>query len=330
MDRQYTEKDLTVVIPAHNCADYLADAIASIEAQTRQPAQVIVVENASTDATRRVLEALQASSSLNLKVLYTDCPGVSNARNLGFSLASTRLVAMLDADDLYRPEFLQMGLEAYNRVAGLVLFFGNRQSLRGDLVGGQSFLERTRLTEVDFRQVAPGLRQVTGDIFRPLLYGNFISPSTAIVCRHAAYRAGLFPNFLDSSEDRLFFARLVRQGPVAYSMQPLSLYRIHDMSKTASENLLYLRKNAVLCLRYLALELSGEILGRSEKLALKASVQDAAEKLFYTAAERGPGEYARTRTWAKTVGVQNPRPVWFQLKALRNLNFRFALLRRSP
>jgi len=330
MDRRYTEKDLTVVIPAHNCADYLADAIASIEAQTRQPAQVIVVENASTDGTRRVLEALQATSSLDLKVLYTDCPGVSNARNLGFSLASTRLVAMLDADDLYRPEFLQMGLEAYNRVPGLVLFFGNRQPLRGDLIGGQLFLEQTRLAEVEFRQVGAGLRQVTGDIFRPLLYGNFISPSTAIVSRYAAYRAGLFPNFLDSSEDRLFFARLVRQGPVAYSMQPLSLYRIHNQSKTGSENLLYLRKNAVLCLRYLALELSGEVLESSGKQALEAGLQDAAEKLFYTAAERGPGEYARTRAWAKSVGIRNPRPLWFQLKAMRNLKFRSVPVRRSP
>lgn len=330
MDRRYTERDLTVVIPAHNCADYLADAIASIELQTLQPAQVIVVENASSDGTRAVLDALQVRCSLDLKVVHTDCPGVSNARNLGFSLASTRLVAMLDADDLYHPEFLQTGLEAYNRVPGLILFFGNRQPLQEGRVPEQPFLERTRLTEVAFCQVGSGLRKVTGNIFQPLLYGNFISPSTAIVSRYAAYRAGLFPNFLDSSEDRLFFARLVRLGTVAYTMQPLSLYRIHDRSKTRSESLLYLRKNAVLCLRHLAVELSGDNRRSGHKRALRDALQDAAEKLFYAAAERGPGEYARTRAWAKALGVQNPRPVWFQLKALRNLRFGPAPVGRTP
>lgn len=328
MDRRFTGRDLTVVIPAHNSADYLQDAIASVEAQTVKPARLIVVENGSTDNSRELLESLRPSCSVDFTVVHTDCPGVSNARNLGFSLARTPLVAMLDADDMYRPGFLACGLEAFNAIDGLVLFFGNRMPLRDGNVENAPFLEQTRLREVAYRERDSGIREVTGDIFTPLLYGNFISPSAAMVSRRAAYKAGLFPNFLDSSEDRLFFSQMVRQGGVAYTLQPVSLYRLHEMSKTSSSDLLHLRRNAVLCLKYLVLELSREVLPQAQVQGVRLALQRAAGQLFYAAADRGSYEYARTRAWARQVGVGNPRPLWFQLKALKNQRFFSVPLRR--
>ncbi|WP_175618622.1 glycosyltransferase family 2 protein [Marinobacter lutaoensis] len=316
--RPYSGEDLTVVIPAHNCAEFVAEAIASVEAQTIRPALIIVVENASSDGTRAVLESLVERCSVDLQVLHTDYPGVSNARNLGFSHAHTRLVAMLDADDMYCPDFLQKGLDAFNTVTSLQLFFGNRKPYSEGQVTGPSFLEQSRLVEVGFREAGHRIREVTGDLFSPLLRGNFIPPSATIVVREAAYRAGLFPLSLDSSEDRLFYSRLVRLGTVAYSLDSAALYRIHDLSKTRSSQLLHLRKNAVLCLKHLGLELSGKQLSGHEQRAIRTALREAAEKFFYTAAEEGPIGYAHACAWAKMVELRNPKPLWFQLKALRN------------
>lgn len=319
--RPYSGEDLTVVIPAHNCAEFVAEAIASVEAQTIRPALIIVVENASSDGTRAVLESLVERCSVDLQVLHTDYPGVSNARNLGFSHAHTRLVAMLDADDMYCPDFLQKGLDAFNTVTSLQLFFGNRKPYSEGQVTGPSFLEQSRLVEVGFREAGHRIREVTGDLFSPLLRGNFIPPSATIVVREAAYQAGLFPLFLDSSEDRLFFSRVVRLGCVAYTMDIVSLYRCHSMSKTAISDWIYLKKNSVLCLQFLLLESRHYDFSINDRQSVVLALEEESKNLLYAAADRGWREYILICRWIRKVGLRNPNPVFLAAKAIRNSKY---------
>jgi glycosyltransferase involved in cell wall biosynthesis len=93
-----------VVIPAFDAAPHLREAIDSALAQTRRPARVIVVDDASTDATATVARACGASVEL---VTHAHNRGAAAARNTGIVAATAPLVAFLDADDRWTPDKLE-------------------------------------------------------------------------------------------------------------------------------------------------------------------------------------------------------------------------------
>lgn len=92
-----TAETVSVVIPAHNAAAFLAEAVASVRAQTVPVTEIIVVDDGSTDATPAVIAALGVRS------LRKEKGGAAAARNRGAELATGEWLAFLDADDLWLP-----------------------------------------------------------------------------------------------------------------------------------------------------------------------------------------------------------------------------------
>ena len=91
---------VAVVIPCFNGAKFLADALESVNAQTRAPQRIIVVDDGSTDSSSDIAREHGAV------VLRQDNRGDGAARNAGIAAADTDLVAWLDADDRWRPNHL--------------------------------------------------------------------------------------------------------------------------------------------------------------------------------------------------------------------------------
>lgn len=101
---------VSVVIPCYRCADTIERAIASVAAQTLLPAEVVLVEDASGDDTRAVLNRLSqryAPDWIRL-VLLDQNVGAASARNAGWAVASQPLVAFLDADDAWHPKKIEV------------------------------------------------------------------------------------------------------------------------------------------------------------------------------------------------------------------------------
>lgn len=91
---------ISVVIPARNDAALLADALAALSRQTRQPDEVIVVDNASIDATAAV------ASSAGARVITQSVPGIWPAAAMGYDAASGDIIARLDADSVPPEDWL--------------------------------------------------------------------------------------------------------------------------------------------------------------------------------------------------------------------------------
>ncbi|MBD0267798.1 MAG: glycosyltransferase family 2 protein [Cyanobacteria bacterium Co-bin8] len=87
---------ISVIICTHNRAAYLGAAIDSLLAQDFEPFEILVIDNASTDATRQVVE--QRLDHARLRYLYEPVLGLSVARNRGAVAAQGRLLAYLDDD----------------------------------------------------------------------------------------------------------------------------------------------------------------------------------------------------------------------------------------
>ncbi|WP_097461235.1 glycosyltransferase family 2 protein [Mangrovitalea sediminis] len=318
MTQNFSGQDITVVIPAHNCERFIEDAICSVEAQTERPKEILIVENASSDKSYEVIQGLAAERKVPLRIVKTSCPGVSNARNLGFSLASTPLISMLDADDLYDQCFLSLALRAFNAKPELTLFFGNRRPLSDGNVTGDTFLEKTRLMSLDYEEVVPDIRYVSGDLFSELLKGSFVSCSGAVLQKEAAYRAGLFPVGLVSSEDRKFFCRLSLCGPSAYTLAVTHFYREHDASRTGRSHWIELRRNAIVALNMIRLELSNKDLSVEQQGRLDEAIGAEVTKLLYDGADNGWERFQAQRRWLESKGLSKGISPRFYLKALKN------------
>jgi len=103
---------VTVVIPTFNSAATIKRALDSAYAQTVLPEQVIVVDNASTDATIEVVEKLAVDDCCEVELVRQQRNGGPGAaRNAGWNLAATEFVAFLDSDDSWHSTKLEQQLD---------------------------------------------------------------------------------------------------------------------------------------------------------------------------------------------------------------------------
>ncbi len=94
---------ISVIIPAFNAELYISDSVNSVLHQTRKPAEVVVVDDASTDRT------YESASAFGDPVKVIKLPrnsGVGNARNAGVKSSCGDYIAFLDADDILLPDHL--------------------------------------------------------------------------------------------------------------------------------------------------------------------------------------------------------------------------------
>ena len=100
-----TAPAISIILPAYNVAAYIGGAIASIKAQGFTDFEVLCIDDGSTDATRANAMAAIGQDE-RFRILSQPNAGLSAARNVGLDLARGEVVAFLDGDDGYDPDFL--------------------------------------------------------------------------------------------------------------------------------------------------------------------------------------------------------------------------------
>ena len=104
-----TYADVSVVIPVKNSEASISRALKSVFLQELSPAEVIVIDNGSSDDT--VQEAQKWEEKLPLQILSCSTPGSGAARNIGLINSKSSRVAFLDSDDLWYPSKLKTQIE---------------------------------------------------------------------------------------------------------------------------------------------------------------------------------------------------------------------------
>ena len=118
-----------VVIPCRNYGQYLDQAIDSVLAQTRPPAEILVVDDGSTDHTR---QAAGRYASRGVRYLYVEHHNSHEARREGFEATRAEVLCFLDADDMLAPDYLQQGLAQFVEYrVGLV--YSDKAEIAGEL-----------------------------------------------------------------------------------------------------------------------------------------------------------------------------------------------------
>ena len=97
------EQQVSTIIPVHNRASLLQEAVASVLAQTHRPIEIIIVNDGSDDDTAAVAEQLSRSSTDPIRVIHQANGGPGLARQRGLEAATGAFVQFLDSDDLLLP-----------------------------------------------------------------------------------------------------------------------------------------------------------------------------------------------------------------------------------
>jgi glycosyltransferase involved in cell wall biosynthesis len=113
-------RGVSVILPVYNAAPYITQALASVRSQTLPVAEIIVVDDGSTDAGPEIVAA-----DSRVTLLRRPHAGIAATVNAGVAAARGELIAFLDADDRWLPEKTALQHAALERDPGLMMIFGH-------------------------------------------------------------------------------------------------------------------------------------------------------------------------------------------------------------
>jgi glycosyltransferase involved in cell wall biosynthesis len=218
----------SVIVAAYQVADVISDALDSIRNQRLQPLEVIVCDDGSTDD----LETTLVPYRNEIVLIRKENGGEASAKNAAAHAASGDFVAVLDADDVYRPEYLAAVSELAQLRPDLDILTTNGVLVAHGAPVRQVYHRRWRFELADQR--------------RAILQRNFVF-GVAAVRRSVLLEHGGFDESILWTTDWDCWLRLILAGSVAGCVdEELAEYRLRETSLTARRRELLLGKIATL------------------------------------------------------------------------------------
>ncbi len=220
---------VTVIIPSFNAANTLNEAIQSIEVPVGVDAEIIVVDDGSSDNTAEVLAPLVQKGQV--RYFYKENGGAASARNFGLKVAKGQYIGFLDADDVMLPGSLKKRLEIFDRFPELDIVFGDYILIddMGEALNKQPILEsKGFLSDAD--------KYITYKENEVVLFSSFfhhfylratprpICTDTIMISRDIVLRRGYFNKEYSIGEDNDYWQRLIEGNPVGYVNAPVAAY----------------------------------------------------------------------------------------------------------
>lgn len=212
---------ISIIIPAYNVARYISETLRSVFAQTCDDYEVILVNDGSPD-TEEFECAIQPFRD-RINYLKQENRGASAARNTGLRSARGELIAFLDADDLWSPNYLAEQLKFIGEY-GCDLACADAMILGVSADAGRSYMD-------SLMAAAPPEGRLT---FLELVSAErSLITSGVVVRRDLVLEVGLFDEALRNAQDFDLWLRLARHGArLAYHRRVLLSYRSRPDSLT--------------------------------------------------------------------------------------------------
>ncbi len=194
--------EVSVIIPTYNRAEKVCRAVKSVLDQTFTDFEIIVIDDASTDDT---IDRLKKFGDRVKIIRPSENKGVSAARNSGIRAADGRYIALLDSDDYWMPEKLQVQLDFFNENPEAVICQAREIWIRKG------------------KRVNPAKKHLkpSGDIFIPSLKLCLVSPSAVMFKKSLLDEVGLFDEEFPVCEDYDLWLRIAYRYPVYLIEQDL-------------------------------------------------------------------------------------------------------------
>lgn len=189
---------VSIVLPTYNRAGKIGNAIESVLRSTYPHFELLIIDDGSVDETETVVSSYQDKRIKYYKMSQNG--GQSKARNYGMQISQYDYIAFEDSDDLWRPEKLELQMQAILSADADVGFAYHK--LRYDLGGGRSFI-------LPDEKVAT--EKKNGGIYAQLLWDNLVGMPTLLVKKECIKAVGYLDESLQSLEDYDFALRLAQR-----------------------------------------------------------------------------------------------------------------------
>ena len=208
---------VSVVIPAYNVAPFIAETLDSVLAQTFRDYEIVVVNDGSPDTA--ALEQQLTGYFDAIVYLRQANGGAARARNTGIEHARGDLIAFLDGDDVWRPEYLREQIE-YLDAGGLEMVYANALMFGAVRTPNETYMDKAPSDgPADCAAIVRGRCNVV--------------TSGTIVSRQRVLEVGLFDSSLPriGMEDFDLWLRLAKAGTrIGYQRKVLLHYRVSPNS----------------------------------------------------------------------------------------------------
>lgn len=206
--------EFSVVIPARDALPLLLEAIDSALAQTLPPAEIVVVDDGSSDGTAEAVASRYARHP-EVRLLSGRFGSAGAARNAGWRAATRPWIAFLDADDIWFPEKLATAAAALESFPVADWFFSDGTFKPLDGAEWRSWLA----AYAEIRE------PYVGRPIAELLEVNFILTSSVVVRRSLLESLGGFDPDMTHAEDIDLWIRMARRSPATAGLRPLVRYQ---------------------------------------------------------------------------------------------------------
>lgn len=206
--------EVSVVIPVHNGAKYIAQALDSVLKQNVL-LEIIIIDDGSTDELDQVLESYLNNPRIRL-IRNRQNIGVAESRNKGVRAAHGKYIAFLDCDDWWEPEKLKRQIELMEDTGCVLCATGRRLVMPDGRNTGKIIGVKSRLT------------------YRDLLFQNPINCSSVVVKKDVAVA---FPMVHDEChEDYIMWLQILKKYHKACAIdEPLLNYRLSTTGKSGNK-----------------------------------------------------------------------------------------------
>lgn len=217
---------VSVVIPVHNHEQFIGETIESVISQSYPHIQIVVIDDGSTDGTRNVLEMYKDKIIVNRQMNA----GVVAARNSGIQKATGEYVCILDCDDLFLPQKVELQISLFKNRPDVGLVHTGASVVRPGSRGWEVWYNQTPIEYSSKEQY-----------IQALIRSNIIVCSTVMVKRELFSQVGLFDdNYRYNGEDYDMWLRLLTCCNFGCIPQVLLNYRWHgtNMSRLMDQSII--------------------------------------------------------------------------------------------
>ena len=213
-------KSITIIIPLYNMAFFIERAVRSVLAQTFTDFQLIVVDDGSTDGGGELVKKIKDD---RIKLIQQENQGVSAARNTGIAAANSELIVFLDADDYWKPGFLEEIIALRQKFPEAGIYATNYQTI--NLHG---------IATPSFNILKSGKERGLINFFKMIKHNTIIIQAVAIP-KKIFEKVGGFHQGEFILEDLDLLLKVALRYPVAWSSKPLVVYDQLDWHKKNSK-----------------------------------------------------------------------------------------------
>lgn len=222
---------ISVIVPVYNGAATVDRALDSVATQSYPPAEIIVVDDGSTDATAEIVERHAGP----LQLLRQHNQGVSVARNRGAAEAKGDWLAFLDADDVYLPDRLKWHADWIAEDLGLDFLTGDQEYRQPDGTLLRTHMINTAAGRMLLEKAGGAIRVLMdrGPEFRAFVAAHFGDTHTLTLRRETFLGLGGYPVGRAVCEDVSLLIRLLAQSRrVGVITRPMAAYYLYPTSAT--------------------------------------------------------------------------------------------------